>query len=140
MTVAFICYRKSNQPSNPAHPGVRRLKTVFEQYRQLAPSKRKLADKISNVWFIPFAILASSGFFISGLLFGFTIDEILDITKNTPKAGRVLFLGFALVPFASWVAWAIGSLPFIVSGELSLKELGTMLFKLKFPVQWDTHD
>lgn len=109
---------------------------MLNQYRLLEPSKKKLINKISNLWFVLFFLFFVVGFLIAGFLFGFSIEQTLSLTRDTSNAGPVLLVGLGLIPFAWWVAWAVASLPFVFRGDLSFAELYRMLLKVRYPAHW----
>lgn len=109
---------------------------MLNQYRLLESSKKKLINKISNLWFPIFFLFFVVGFLLAGFLFGFSIEETLSLTRHTSNAGPVFLVGLGSIPFAWWVAWALASLPFVLRGDLSFAELSTMLLKVRYPAHW----
>lgn len=109
---------------------------MSKQYYKLIKARKRLVDKISNIWFALFIIIESCIALLIALTLGFSFEQLSLINANTENGTLLGMLVLIFIPFSGWLTWGFSALPFVVLGKLEFSEFKFIMLKFRYPIDW----
>lgn len=109
---------------------------MIKQYYKLIKPRKRLVDKISNLWLALFILIEACIALLIALTLGFSVEQLSVINASTENGTLLGILVLIFIPLSGWLAWGFSALPFVALGKLEFSEFKFIMLKFRYPVDW----